>query len=342
MYIFQVFKVPLIPRFYLVKMGKLNLSYETYVMLDTGYGIPCVFLVALILFLVVIGCLWPCRRWGWADRKLVKVSNFGVNFLLRFAYAVFGPPQVVMTFEPARDITTNDIYIDTTQVHKFFASLVFGICAVIVCMFILVTTWNDFLFTITKSCTPNHDCFAFINESKAIFPIPVLIPVPITNCSEHFNSDVEINCFVFKCSFTSAMATFGGLLTATRYISIAVFKVQIWINSTLCNSNTCIGVAISFVFMILGILFFFGNLVFQILTEKFIAKTLANFVHRLTFSLCVMAMCSFPMLYYFRFRHLPRSRPNPPQTPASLEANRGTINETNDERQPLLSRAASV
>ncbi len=309
-------------------------------MLDTGYWIPCVFVVVFgVPLYTSFFCSRPCRRWRRADRIYVKARNFGANLLLRFAYAVFGPPQVVMTFEPARDMTTNDIYIDTTQVSKPFVSAIIGTCAVVVCMFILVTTWNDFLFKITDgSCTPTNDCFAFIPGSTTKFLYKFPIPVAITNCSEY--SDVEIHCFVFTFSFTSALTTFGGLMTATRYISIAVFNVQFWIYR---KSNNCIGIVISIFFVILGYFFVFGNLMFLLTPKNFIANSFANVVHRLMFSLCVfIIICSCPMLYYYRLCHSPRFRLNPPQTPASHEANRGTVNDSNDERQPLLSGAANV
>ncbi len=312
-------------------------------MLYTGYWIPCVFVVAFILLFIVYLCLSCCRRWGWADRMYVKVGNFGVNMFLRFANVLFGPPQVIMNFEPARDITTDDIYIEKNQVSKHLVIFMFNVYAVVVCVFIMMATWNDFLFKITDSCTPTSDCFAFINNGSTTEPTPE----PITNCSDYSNSDysnstVEINCFVFTFSFTSALATFGGLMTAIRYLSIVIFKVQFWINRTLCNSNNCIKYVIFLGFLNLSVFFLGGNLIFIRLTEKFIAKTLANFVHRLTFSVCVLCLCSCPIIHYYQFRHYPRFRPNPPQTPASLEANRETINETNDERQPLLSGADNV
>ena len=258
---------------------------------------------------------------------------------LMFTNAVFGPPQVIMTFEPARDVTTDDIYIDTTQVPKFFASLALGSGAVSVYIFILVTAWNDFLFTITDSCTLTHDCFAFINGSSPFNNGSAFLSyvVPITNCSDYSN-DVKISCFVFTYSFISALATFGGLLTAIRYLSIAVFKVQFWIYRTLRISNYVIRLLISSCFFVLSVFFMVGILSQPPRTknEAFIANDIANTLHQLLFPICGVMISLSPVSFFLIHRlrlHLAHG---------SHEANRGTTNDSNDERQPLLSGADNV
>ena len=260
---------------------------------------------------------------------------------LMFANAVFGPPQVIMTFEPAKDVTTDEIYIDTTQVSKFFALCVLGAGAVYVYILILVTAWNDFLFTITDSCTLTHDCFAFINGSSPFNNGSAFLSyvVPITNCSDYSN-DVKISCFVFTYSFISALATFGGLLTAIRYLSIALFKVQFWIYRTLCISNYAIRLLISSCFFVLSNFFMMGILLLnhsRTKNEAFIANDFASFLYQFMFPGCIMMISGSP-LFFFAF---------PPQLRQQLshaphEANRGTTNDSNDERQPLLSGADNV
>ncbi len=71
--------------------------------------------------------------------------------------------------------------------------------------------------------------------------------------------------------------------------------------------------------------------------EAFIANDIANFLHLFMYPGCVMMISGSPLLF-FAF---------PPQLRLQLshaphEANRGTTNDSNHERQPLLSGADNV
>ena len=207
-------------------VSKPNLSLEAYQILAS---MPLLFAaISLVLFFcaqIVALILLPIKT-GWAQKVVCAMNSIYQSITT----AVFGPPQGVINFEPAKNISSHATYIGTRKVkmltHVLLAAFGFGVIINIAIMF-----WNIFLLIESHTCDESIDCFAKVidvsNESTNI-PTAYATYTPVHNCSLEDES-LEIICYEFTFSLGTGLAAAGGLFIAlqiiTKIISVSALKV---------------------------------------------------------------------------------------------------------------------
>ncbi len=195
-------------------MTKLNISYAWLVVL---YELPLVLILFLSFALIVFtGCMFIlhhyCTECEWSKSVLDNLKKF---FLRSLGESFFGLPHSIVSFEVTKRIDTQNI---NTPNYKW-ACWMLSIAAFFLLTYASTLSWNVFLFKESYVYDDSLDCLARPNVSE--------FPFQVTDCSLYTeDEDYKFICYNLTLSIGTALATFGGLITAFKYVFVVSFKAN--------------------------------------------------------------------------------------------------------------------